>query len=140
VMEQGLESGTVEEDEKSMELYANALLTAKEYEAALEPLARAAELASTGKLYSRLGQAYIQREEWDKADVALRKALEKGGTNHTCRSQLLLGITNYNQNNLSSARSWFGRAVQVEECQPAAMNWIAHIERESPSDASEQGG
>lgn len=140
LMEKGLEDGNIEADEDSLELLANSLLTAKEYEAALEPLTRAAEFGSTGKLYTRLGQAHIQREEWAQADSALRKGLEKGGIDDPCRSQLLLGITSYNQQKVDAARSWFGRAAQTEECGPAATNWILHINRESPSESSEQGG
>jgi tetratricopeptide (TPR) repeat protein len=140
VMEKGLEDGSIEADEDSLELLANSLLTAKEYEAALEPLTRAAEFGETGKLYTRLGQAYIQREEWAQADSALRRGLEKGGIDDPCRSQLLLGITSYNQQKVEAARIWFGRAAQTEECGPAAMNWILHIERESPIESGEQGG
>lgn len=135
VMEKGIEEETIEEDSESLELLANALLAAREYEAALEPLDRAASMAETGDLYMRLGQVYIQREEWAKASTALENALEKGELDDTCGSQVLLGITSYSQGNKSAARTWFQRARRDEECEEQSARWLQHLERES-----QQGG
>lgn len=135
VVEKGIEEEAIEEDSESLELLANALLAAREYEAALEPLDRAASLAENGDLYVRLGQVYIQREEWAKASAALRNALEKGELDNTCGSQVLLGITSYSQGKKGDARDWFRRARRDEECEEQSARWLQHLERES-----QQGG
>ncbi len=135
VVEKGLKDEVIEEDSESLELLANALLAAREYEAALEPLDRAASLAENGDLYVRLGQVYIQREEWDKASTALESALQKGNLDDPCQSQVLLGITQYSQGNKGSARNWFQRARHDEKCEEQSARWLEHLERES-----QQGG
>jgi tetratricopeptide (TPR) repeat protein len=135
VVQKGIEEGKIEEDSESLELLANALLAAREYEAALEPLDRAASLAENGDLYIRLGQVYIQREEWGKASTALENALEKGELDDPCGSQVLLGITTYSQGKTSAARTWFQRARRDEKCAEQSARWLQHLERES-----QQGG
>jgi tetratricopeptide (TPR) repeat protein len=131
VVEKGLGDEKIEEDSKSLELLANALLAAREYEAALEPLDRAASLAENGDLYVRLGQVYIQREEWVKAGTALRNALEKGELDDPCGPQVLLGITSYSQGKRGDARDWFRRAKRDEDCAAQSARWLEHLERES---------
>jgi len=135
VLEKGFEDGTIERDKKSLELYANALVSAKEYDAAIEPLTEAAEISDTGDLYMRLGQVYVDREEWAKAEDAFRNALDRGGLREKCRSELLLGITQYNQGRAGDARTWFQRAGREEACETYSQQWLQHIERES-----QQGG
>jgi tetratricopeptide (TPR) repeat protein len=134
-VEKGIEEEAIEEDSESLERLANALLAAREYEAALEPLDRAASLAENGDLYVRLGQVYIQREEWAKASAALRNALEKGELDNACGSQVLLGITSYSLGKKGDARDWFQRARRDEECEEQSARWLQHLERES-----QQGG
>jgi tetratricopeptide (TPR) repeat protein len=135
VVTKGLEEESIEEDSESLELLANSLLAAREYEAALDPLDRAASLAENGDLYVRLGQVYIQREEWAKASTALESALDKGGLDDPCGSQVLLGITSYSQGRKGSARTWFQRARRDEDCAEQSARWLQHLERES-----QQGG
>lgn len=135
VVKKGLEDEVIEEDSESLELLANALLAAREYESALGPLDRAASLAENGDLYVRLGQVYIQREEWEKASAALESALEKGELDDPCQSQVLLGITNYSQGKKGSARNWFQRARGDEKCEEQSARWLLHLQRES-----QQGG
>ncbi|MDH3518944.1 MAG: tetratricopeptide repeat protein [Myxococcales bacterium] len=134
VLEKGFEEGKIEEDKKSLELYANALLAAREYETALEPLERAASLAEDGNLYVRLGQVYVTQEEWQKAQDAFEHALEKGELRNACSSQLLLGITIYNQGKRGPAREWFQRAGRDEACETASQQWIQHLDRERQSE------
>jgi len=137
VMQKGFEEEKIEPDDKSLELLANSLLAAKEYDTAMKPLTEAAELSEEGDLYMRLGQVYIQREEWEKASSALENALDKGGLQKPCNSQLLLGIAHYNDGNPGEANNWFRKARrdENEDCQTAAHRWMMHLERES-----QQGG
>jgi tetratricopeptide (TPR) repeat protein len=135
VMEKGFEEGKIEADAKSMELLANSLLAAKEYEKAFDPLVRAAELSETGNLFLTLGQLYIQREDWENAASALESAVEKGELRNPCNSELLLGIAHFNQGRTGDARTWFRRAGNDERCEDASQRWIQHVERES-----QQGG
>jgi tetratricopeptide (TPR) repeat protein len=131
VLEEGLESGLVEADADAYQVLADSWVAAREYENALPPLRKAAELSDEGNLYSRLGQVHLQREEWREAAVALTKALEKGNLRNTGNAVLLLGIASYNDQKVETAKRYFAQAKQYENTRTAAENWILHIEREA---------
>jgi tetratricopeptide (TPR) repeat protein len=133
VLEQGLTEEHIESDRDAWQLLGNSWLSAREYDRALDPMARAASLAEDGELYLRLGQIHIQREEWNEATAAVRKALEKGldeGPNTPCHGHLLIGVARYHQDNLGGARSSFVRALNCEKTQEMADRWIQYVERE----------
>jgi tetratricopeptide (TPR) repeat protein len=131
VLEKGLAEGVIERDAEALELLANSWIGAREYEKALEPLRQAAELSKEGNLYTRLGQVFMQREEWSQATKMLQKAIEKGGLKDAGNTQLLLGICYYNDQRVDQARSSFARARQHDATREAADRWITHIERET---------
>jgi tetratricopeptide (TPR) repeat protein len=130
VLEKGLEAGAIEGDAKAYELLANSWIAAREFEKSLPPLQTAAELSDDGDLYVRLGQVYLQREQWGQAAKPLQLAVEKGGLRDLGNAQLLLGIAYYNGERVSQALSSFVRARQHDSTRSAADNWISHIEKE----------
>jgi tetratricopeptide (TPR) repeat protein len=131
VLERGLEEGAVETDAESFELLANSWIAAREYDRSLPPLQKAAELAEDGNLLVRLGQVYLQREEWSRAAERLREAIDKGGLDNPGNAQLLLGVAYYNDQRVAQARSSFLRARQHDSTREKAEDWIAHIENEA---------
>jgi tetratricopeptide (TPR) repeat protein len=133
VLDGAIEEGKVEGDTKAYELLGNSWLAAREYERALEPLERAAEVSDDGELFLRLGRVYVQREEWDKAAEELNKALEKGNLDEPGNVHLLLGIAVYNQKRLDRARRSFVRALDFEESNQNAQQWLRVIDRELES-------
>jgi len=133
VMQRGLEEERIEADAEAYELLSNSWISAREYENAVEPLERAAELSDDGDLYVRLAQVHIQREKWSAAAAALRQALEKGDLANTGDAQLLMGIAYYSQKRPQQALTWFGRARKHEETRDEANNWLKYIRRELQS-------
>ncbi len=133
VLEKGLEEGAIASDVESLELLANSWIAAREYDQALAPLREAAERSQDGKLYVRLGQVHMQREEWSEAAKLLKKAVEKGGLEDPGNAQLLIGISYYNDERVAPARSSFLRARRHDSTRSEADRWITHLERESPS-------
>ncbi len=131
VIEKGLEEGLIDPDPETYELLANSWISAREYDRSLEPLRKAAAMSEDGNLYLRLGQVYMQREEWKTAVDMLQKAIEGGGLKNPGNAQLLLGICYYNDQRIAKARSQFGRARKHESTRAAADQWITHIEREA---------
>ncbi len=130
VLEKGLEDGTIETDPESLELLANSWIAAREYNQALAPLEKAAELSEDGNLFVRLGQVHMQREEWSQAAELLGRALDKGGLDDPANATLLLGISYYNDASVGRARSFFQKARGHESTRAEADRWITHIERE----------
>jgi len=133
VLDKALEEEKVESDTKALELLGNCWLASREYDRALDPLERAAQVSEDGELFLRLGRVYIQREEWSKAAEALNSALEKGNLGETGNVHLLLGIAVYNQKRLDSARRSFVRALDFEESNKNAQQWLRVIDREMES-------
>jgi tetratricopeptide (TPR) repeat protein len=130
VMQTGFSEGVVEETSKNYELYASALLNAREYDKALPPLTKAAELAEDGELYVRLAQVYLEVENWKQARESLEKALSRGDLRDPGTAHLLVGISNFNEKRFKSARSAFRLAAEEEKTADSATKWLEHVERE----------
>ncbi len=130
LLERGFAEKKIEEDSSSFELLSTAWIQARDFERAVDPLRRAAELAPDGKLSIRLAQVHLQREEWDAAESAVRTALEKGGLPSPGDAQVLMGITFFSQKRPQEALSWFARAREHKETREEADIWIQHVEQQ----------
>ena len=108
---------------------------AREYDDAVQPLTRAAELDESGRIYLRLAEVHIQRERWGEATDALRLAIEKGDLPNPGQAELLMGISFYSQKNPDRAVDWFVRAKRFEATRTEATTWLNHIAREQASNA-----
>jgi tetratricopeptide (TPR) repeat protein len=131
VLSQALEEGKVKRDSESLELLANSWIAAREYDRSLPPLREAAELSADGKLYMRLGQVHMQREEWSQAAENLTKAIDRGDLPEPGAAELLLGIAFYNDSRVDRARSQFARARKHESSRAEADRWLTHIQNEA---------
>lgn len=130
-LEKALADGTVEADSDAYEMLANSWIAAREYDRALEPLRKAAELSEDGKLLIRLGQVHLQREEWKLATERLEQALAKGGLDDPGAAELLLGIAYYESERVDRARAAFMRARGYAKARDEADSWITHLANEA---------
>jgi tetratricopeptide (TPR) repeat protein len=130
VLDQGLDEEVIDADSEVLAMLSNSWIAAREYEAAVDPLERAASLSDDGELYVRLAQVHVQRENWDGATGALRKALEKGHLDQTGDAHLLMGIALYSDKKTSEARRWFASASDFESSAKEARVWLGHIDQE----------
>lgn len=137
LMNQAIDDELVEADEKSLELLANSWIMAREMDRAVEPLIQAAELSEEGDLYVRLGQVYLEREQYASATNALAKGLERGVGKKEGNAQLLLGITYYNEKKPKSARRAFRAARKFDDSKEPALLWIQMLDREEKRAAQE---
>jgi tetratricopeptide (TPR) repeat protein len=128
ILTKALDEKKVEEDAALFEKLGNCWIAAREYDKAIAPLGRAAELSSEGDLYVRLAEVQVQREDWRGASEALRHALDKGGLKDLGDAQLLMGIAYFNLNEPVEARGWFQRAADHPKSKQQAESWIRHIE------------
>jgi tetratricopeptide (TPR) repeat protein len=133
LLEQAFAEKRLAEDTNSFELLSTAWIQARDFEKALAPLERAAELATDGKLSIRLAQVHLQREEWPEAEAAVRRALEKGGLPSPGDAQVLMGIVFFSQKRPEEALGWFRRALDHKETREEAEIWIAHIQQQLPT-------
>jgi tetratricopeptide (TPR) repeat protein len=131
VLEEGLEKEMVDPDDTAWEMLANSWLLAREYDRAVDPLRKAAELSPEGNLYARLGAVFIEREQWGEASTALDQAVNKGELNNPGTTNLLLGISFYHQSKISKARKHFNAALPDETTGKSAAQWLSLMAREA---------
>lgn len=130
VLAKGLADGIIADDAKHWELLGDSWLHAREYDAALEPLQRAAALSGDGNLFVRIAQVHLERDEPKQALEALQKGLSKGGLDNPGNAYLLLGITLTDTRRFADARDAFAKAGKYEKTRKAARDWLGHVERQ----------
>jgi len=133
MLDQAMAKNEVPAEQKVYEKLADSWIAAREYNKAMVPLQKAAELSPNGDLFVRLGQVYVQRQDWGPASNAFQKAIDKGGLKDLGSTQLLMGITLYSQKQPKEARVWFQKASQHDKVKKQADSWIAHIDNELSS-------
>jgi tetratricopeptide (TPR) repeat protein len=128
VLEDAIERQAVSSvDAAVYEKLANCWIAAREFERAVAPLQRAGELSSSGEPFARLAEVQVQRDDWPAAEVAARRALDKGGLRDAASVQLLLGMALLNQQRLDEARRWFEQAERSPAHRDAARAYFDSI-------------
>ena len=130
IMKAGLEEGKIEPTQRAYQTYSDTLLQSREWEKALDPLAKAAELDEDGTLYMRLAQVNLQLGRWGGARQALNQAFEKGGLADEGQAHILYGIAAANDKQWQNAIRAFERARRFEGTAEVAGKWIQYVERE----------
>jgi tetratricopeptide (TPR) repeat protein len=133
VLEKASEDGFVKEDAAFWEMLANSWLLAREFDRALEPLKTGAEVSDKGDLYARLGQLYLEREQWKDAEEALNSAIEKGNLQDESTTHLLLAISLYHQKKYASSTRHLkvARLSKTETVRKSANQWLLLVDRDA---------
>jgi len=130
VMKQGLEDGSIEKTEQAYQTFSDTLLQSREWELALDPLGKAAELHKDGALYVRLAQVNLQLGRWGDARSSLNLAFEKGDLSDEGQAHILFGIAAANDKKWNASIAAFKRAERFEGTRVVAGKWIQYVERE----------
>ena len=130
ILEKELESGRIKDEEKNWEQLANAWLSAREWKKAIPPLKKAAEMSEDGELFLRLGQTFMQEEDWKEAEKYIKYAIKKGDLENPGRAWLLLGITRNKKGikHENAALFAFKRSTGYEDMEADARRWVKVIE------------
>ncbi len=131
LLEREIKAGRVKKSKENWELLANAWSAAREWDKAIRPLQNAAALSSDGELYIRLGQTYLNDDDWQKAESNIVRGLDRGGLDNEGLAWLLLGIARYNQEKTDSALEAFARATDFDETKVDAKNWLKSLDRDN---------
>ena len=130
VMKQGIEDGSIEKSEQAYQTLSDTLLQSREWELALDPLSKAADLHEDGSLYVRLAQVNLQLGRWGDARDSLNLAFEKGDLSDEGQAHILFGIAAANDKKWSASIAAFGRAEKFDGTRDVASKWIKYVERE----------
>jgi tetratricopeptide (TPR) repeat protein len=130
VLEDGFGKGEVESNAQTWQLLASSYMQAREYDKAVGPLKRAAELGDTGDGYVRLGELHLNRYRFSDARRAFQSAMKKGGLEDRALVELLYGIACAGEGRYEEAKQAFAVAERSEEHAKLAKQWIEHVDRE----------
>jgi tetratricopeptide (TPR) repeat protein len=133
LLENKIKGGAIQADGKTWEKVSYMWIASRDYKRALPPLGKAAAMHGTGDLYVRMAEIELRNENWDAAESALTKAIQKGNLKNPGNSHLLLGITLFEKKQASKARAAFQKAAQFGNVAQQARTWIAHIDSTSSS-------
>jgi tetratricopeptide (TPR) repeat protein len=106
----------------------NCLIAAREHDLALEPLAKAGELAPDGEMYMLLGQMHLQRDRFEPALDALEKALAKAKPEQRGSVQLLIGVAQLGSEKLDDAERSFRAASGDKKVHDAAESYLKFLQ------------
>jgi len=130
VLEKGMKAGIIEKNKKNYESLAQARINAQDMRQSLEPLRLAAEKAKKGDVYKKLGQVYMQLDDYKNAAKYLGLALKKGGLKRPDSVAIYQGMSYFNLGQLTKAKKSFELAVKDKRSRKQARKWISYLTKE----------
>jgi tetratricopeptide (TPR) repeat protein len=130
LIQQGMASGQIEETAQNLQLLAQAMSLAKESDAQIPVLVKAAKLSGSSKQYLYLGQAQLALYRWGDASQSLEKALDIGELDRTGSVYMQVGTAYYNLKKYSRARQAFKEAGAYPDNAQQAQQWVDFVGQE----------
>jgi tetratricopeptide (TPR) repeat protein len=130
VMAAGLKNGSIEGTSKNWEIAGGAWRQAQELDKAIPAMEEAAAKSDTGELYARLGNIYLDSDQYDEAIRAINKGLSRGGVKRPDTARLVLGMAYFNDKQYDKAREAFTAAGRDERSEKYAAQWIKYLDSE----------
>lgn len=124
-LQKAMKAGQVPATADNYELLANAWLSAKEFDLAINALEQAAKTTDDGELVLRLAYLYVEKEAWSKVIPTLEKA-RKLGVDKPGDTALLQGIAATELGDHDAAIKAFSVAMKYEDTKPQAAAWLQH--------------
>ena len=130
VMDKGLKNGSIEGTSKNYEIAGSAWRQAQELDEAIAAMEEAAAKSDDGELYARLGNIYLDSDEYKKAITAINKGLARGGVKRPDTARLVLGMSYFNDKQYDKAREAFKAAGRDERSAKYSQQWLQYLESE----------
>jgi len=130
VMDKGFKAEIIEEKSKNYELAGSAWRQAQETQKSIPMMEKAAAKSDDGELYTRLGNVYLDGDQFKQAVDAINKGLAKGGVKRPDQARLALGMAYFNLGNYSDARKVFRVAAKDDRSEKYAKQWLKYIQSE----------
>ena len=137
VIEKGFSDELVEDKSKNYELAGSAWAQAQEVAKSIPMMEKAAAKSEEGELYVRLGNVYLDGDQFQKSADSIIKGLNKGGVKRPDQARLALGMAYFNLGDYDEARKAFraaskegARRKEWERSKEMAQQWIAYVTSE----------
>ena len=135
-LQDGFDKEVVEPSYRSLNSLGQSYQASLEDDEAIERFEQATEFAEDGRIYKRLAQLYLGKEQFAKCSERADEAIEKGGVSRVYDLKLLKGMCEFNRNRLTSALEIFtearrdARRAEAASAEKSARDWIRYIESE----------
>jgi len=130
VLDKGIKNKSVEGTSKNYEILGNAWRQAQEVKKAIPAMEQAAAKSNKGELYARLGNVYLDGDQYKKAISSINKGLSRGGVKRPDNARLILGMAYFNVKEYDKAREAFKAAGRDERSEKYASQWIKYMDSE----------
>ncbi|MFT7405419.1 MAG: tetratricopeptide (TPR) repeat protein [Zhongshania sp.] len=130
VLDRGIKKGDIPATSKNLELLGNAWRQAQELKKAIPEMEKAASKSDKGELWSRLGNIYLDNDQFDKAAEAIENAFKKGDIKRPDNAYLVLGMARFNLQEYEGARKAFKEAAKSEKSAGYAKQWMNFMNKE----------
>ncbi|MEH6583665.1 MAG: tetratricopeptide repeat protein [Halioglobus sp.] len=130
VMDKGIKNKSVEATSKNYEILGNSWRQAQEVKKAIPAMEQAAAKSDKGELYARLGNVYLDGDQYKKAISSINKGLSRGGVKRPDTARLVLGMAYFNDKQYSKARDAFKAAEKDERSEKYASQWLKYLASE----------
>ena len=134
MLDKGMKEKKIEETENNLKLLANAWVLSKEYEKAIEPLAKSAKLAETGAGYIVLANAYLNIDKLKEAAKAAQDGIKKGKLKRPGEAYMMLGRVHFSLEDYRKAIRAFNQAKKHKKVKKAAIKWVSHVKNAQKRD------
>ena len=131
VLEKEMATGRIENSLETLNMLVDAWILAQENEKAQSVFNEIINSYNDEKSRLRLGQLYIENENWNKAVDVLNVELETEDLTLISKINLLLGIALFNSENIAEARESFNQALSDKTTQEQAKWWLDHIKKKN---------
>ncbi|WP_045217068.1 tetratricopeptide repeat protein [Desulfonatronovibrio magnus] len=129
ILQQALEDGKIPDRPGYYQILADAWHQASELRLAANAMQEKLTRQNNCQCRLRLGRLFMQIEDWDEASEHLRLATESQCPKARRDALFLLGISQYHQGRLDSAREAFRQAENDPELRSRARYWIEILDR-----------
>ncbi len=130
LLEAEMNAGRVAKNAKNYRLLSQAWMLSMEDEKAIPALKEAARLSDDGELDIRLGNTYLNINEFEACADSVRAGLRKGKLKSPDNAQISLGMCLYNLRQYRQAIEAFQAAARTARSRRVANQWINVIRQD----------
>jgi tetratricopeptide (TPR) repeat protein len=132
VLEQGMKSGTLTANRKTLQLLSDCWVKAREAKKAVAVLVRLNRASPSDKSLQQQAHMQMQLRDWRSAEFTLQELIKRSKAEQP-EAQLLLGIVRIKLKRFLKARQALVLAAKNKQQKSIADSWIRYLEQIQPS-------
>jgi len=131
ILEKEMAIGDIDANKEMLDMLVDSWILAQENEKAKSVFNEIIKKFNDDTARLRLGQLYLEAEEWKKAILVLNVNLETVDKILLSKINLLLGIAQYHSDNFTKATRAFTHALSDKSTKDQATWWLEHLQKKT---------